>query len=447
MPQKCLLILLDGLGDRSYRELNNQTPLQAAKTPFLNRLAGGGANGLYHASVCGQALPSEDAHLLMFGYDPTDFPGRGALEALGAGIDLKAGDVAVLAHFASLRKAEDCLFLEENQPSASEHEAAQLFDGMPPVEYRGIAMRLVRTRGLNGILVLKGPASPFVTDSDPFMEGRALVEIKPWHSHFHDPPSRATAAALKQYLVDAFRSLSELPLNLSRKKRGQPPINGIITQRAGRLKKVVPFRQKFGLSGLSIASGIVYQGIAAYLGLDSKQATDTKSPAEDLAARLRHARRALCHYDFIHVHTKAPDAAAHTKDPLAKKAAIEALDSGLRQALGPFLDDPEVLTVITSDHSTPSAGPLVHSGETVPLILHGRGVRQDRVKQFDEISAAAGSLGHMRGRELLLLILNHLDRAKLKGIMDTPADQPFWPGDYEPFTIPAPTLHKQHGQE
>jgi len=446
MPEKCLLILLDGLGDRSYRELNDQTPLQAAGTPFLDRLAAGGANGLYHASVCGEALPSEDAHLLMFGYDPADFPGRGALEALGAGIDLGDDDVAVLAHFACLRESAGCLFLEENQPPASESEAAQLFAAMPPFKYHGITVRLVRTRGLNGILVLKGAVSPFVTDSDPFMEGRALVEIKPWHSHSHDLPSLETAAALKEYLVHAFKSLSRHRLNLSRKGRGQLPINGMITQRAGRLKKVATFREKFGLRGLSIAAGIVYQGIAAYIGLEGKQVPETKNPANDLAARLKHARRVLSKHDFIHVHSKAPDTAAHTKDPLAKKAAIEALDRGLAQALGPFLDDPEMLLVVTSDHSTPSAGPLVHSGETVPLILYGRGVRQDRVKQFDEISAASGGLGHIRGRELLLLILNHLDRAKLKGIMDTPVDQPFWPGDYEPFTIPAPMVHKQPGK-
>ena len=62
MAKKCILILLDGLGDRAYEELNYLTPLQAAKTPTLDRLAAGGANGLYHAAMLGQALPSENAH-------------------------------------------------------------------------------------------------------------------------------------------------------------------------------------------------------------------------------------------------------------------------------------------------------------------------------------------------------------------------------------------------
>ena len=65
----------------------------------------------------------------------------------------------------------------------------------------------------------------------------------------------------------------------------------------------------------------------------------------------------------------------------------------------------------------------------------GSGIRRDRVRRFDEVSVAPGALGTLRGRELLLLILNHLDRAKLVGIMDTPSDQPYWPGEYAPFTL------------
>ena len=109
MHKKCVLILLDGLGDRSYGQLAFQTPLQAAHTPFMDKIAASGANGLYHAGLLGQALPSENAHFAMFGYEATEFPGRGALEALGVGIDLAPDDVAVLAHFASLREENDCL--------------------------------------------------------------------------------------------------------------------------------------------------------------------------------------------------------------------------------------------------------------------------------------------------------------------------------------------------
>src|SRR6056297_377091 len=102
MPKKCILILLDGLGDRSYAQLGGKTPLQAAHTPTLDKLAADGASGLYHPAAQGMALPSENAHFSLFGYDMTDFPGRGALEALGGGVRLSSADVALLAHFAGL---------------------------------------------------------------------------------------------------------------------------------------------------------------------------------------------------------------------------------------------------------------------------------------------------------------------------------------------------------
>ena len=107
----------------------------------------------------------------------------------------------------------------------------------------------------------------------------------------------------------------------------------------------------------------------------------------------------------------------------------------LAEELEPLLADPELLLVVTADHSTPSGGPLIHSGEPVPLLLHGAGVRRDRVEQFDEVATAGGSLGRVRGREFMYLLLNHLERAKLRGIMDTPVDQPYWPGDYQPLRI------------
>ena len=103
MSKKFILVLLDGLGDKSFAELDRQTPLQAARTPFLDHLAARGCSGLYHAGLQGQALPSENAHFVMFGYDLSQFPGRGALEALGAGISLERDQVAVLAHFVSVR--------------------------------------------------------------------------------------------------------------------------------------------------------------------------------------------------------------------------------------------------------------------------------------------------------------------------------------------------------
>ncbi|MBS3780466.1 MAG: phosphoglycerate mutase, partial [Desulfovermiculus sp.] len=128
-PTKCLLIIMDGLGDRQYPELDGQTPLQAAYTPNLDRLALLGGNGLYHAGRLGEPFPSETAHFALFGYPQILFPGRGPLEALGAGVDLHEGEVAVLAHFVCAENRDGLLFVRRDSPEeVEEHEAQALFE-------------------------------------------------------------------------------------------------------------------------------------------------------------------------------------------------------------------------------------------------------------------------------------------------------------------------------
>ncbi len=435
MRKKCILIVLDGLGDRAYPELSGLTPLQAAHAPTLDMLASQGSNGLYHAAALGQALPSENAHFSMFGYDLVDFPGRGALEALGAGVALKRGEVAVLAHLVSLRREGHCLVLVRDVPRTSPDEATEFIRSVADYEDQGMRLRFVQTKGVFGVIVMSGGASPFITDTNTMVEGSLVPELKPWASHAHDQAAVRTATVLRGFFHHARRILDKHPLNARRISGSMDSINGLVTQRPGQKGEVTPIRQRYGCRSLSIASGILFRGIGMYLGLDFRDVPDTDDPAQDLAARLRVARSALADYDFIHVHTKGPDEAAHTKNPMAKMEMIETLDRGLAAEIRPILEDPGVLLVVTSDHATPSAGPLVHSGENVPLTLVGQGIPRDGVQRFDEVSAASGALGQVRGKELMYLVLNHTDRIKLRGIMDTPDDQAYWPGDYEPMRI------------
>lgn len=437
MPKKCMLILLDGLGDRSYPAFGHRTPLQAAETPFLNKIAGMGANGLFHASVVGQALPSENAHFSLFGYDADDFPGRGALEALGAGVDLGPKDVAVLAHFVNVRNEDGQLRLVYDRLCGTKEEVDGLNEQLDEYETGGVTLNFTATKGMFGVITMQGEVAPFITDSNPMIDGRFLSEILPRTSHINHTPSVNAARALKEYLVMAHRKLEKAPVNEARMKMGLPPANGVVTQRAGQLRNPIPFRQKYGLRALSLASGYMYSGMASYLGMDFQRCKDTGDPTADIAKRITLAKEALDgDYDFVHVHTKTPDQAAHTKNPDVKKRVIEQLDAGMAEALEDIIRDPEYLVVVTADHSTPSSGTLIHSGEPVPMTFVGGGVRRDKVIAYDEISAAQGCMNLVRGDEFMQLVLNHLDLTRLGGIWDSPDEQLFWPGDYKPFTIP-----------
>lgn len=441
MPQKCILILLDGLGDRAHPALGDLTPLQAADTPALDSLARGGCNGLYHAGLMGQAMPSELAHCKLFGYPDSAFPGRGALEALGAGIALGESDVALMARLVLAREESGRLRLVKDTPQASPDEAASLAACLPNMEIDGLAFQYRHVRGLHGLLVIRPgrrSPSPWITDVNPIRDGAMLIEPTPLAEADDLEAAKRTARALKSYLLEARELLRGHEINVRREKSGLDPLNALATQRAGRLVRTVPFEKRYGLKGACLASGDVYRGLAAHLGLDFKAVRDTADPGRDLAERLQAARLMLKTHDFIHVHTKAPDVAAHGGDCLVKRDVIQALDRGVGTVLPTLRETQDVLVAVASDHSTPSSGGLIHSGEPVPVVLHGNGVRRDTVTRFDEISAATGGLGVLRGPELMLMILNYLDKARLLGLRDCPEpphEAPAWPAAYQPFTV------------
>lgn len=433
MASHCILILLDGLGDRAYDGLGNQTPLQAAETPNLDKLAAMGANGLFHADRIGVALPSENAHFAMFGYKKGEFPGRGILEALGADIKVAPEDVALLAHFVSVKEENSVLKLIKQRPEVTKKEAEHLAKCIASHSRGKVRAKFVQTRRLDGILVLSGDVCPAVTDTDPIAEGEDVIEIAPYKDFVNNRQAKTTAKGLRSYLLWCYETLNKDPFNKERIKDGRFPVNFLLTQRAGQLKEVETFNERWGMRALSISSGLVYWGLGNFLGMDIEKVKDSKSCGDDLAERLQLALDKKQDYEFIHVHTKAPDVAGHSKDPKNKVAVIEALDHGLGVVLK-HIDD-ETLFMITADHSTPSSGPLVHSGEPVPLMLIGPGIRRDTVRKFDEIQCACGALGCLRGKDLMPLVLNCLERARLQGLRDTPEDRPYWPGKRMPFRI------------
>jgi len=431
---RCILVVLDGVGDRGVAAFGGQTPLQRARTPNLDRLAALGMNGLFHPWQQGIALPSEMAHFLLFGYDLPEFPGRGYLEALGENLKIGAGEIALLARIFSVREDRGRLVLEVENPEVDPETCLTLQEEIRHFRHEGLELEFIPTKGIRGIVRVAGEVAAEITDSNPIYEGRPLMEVLPFASHRESVPARRTAAALNHYLTWCYHRLAAHPLNRRRKREGLPPLNAVGTQRPGRFKPVQPFPEKWGLPSLAIASGVLYQGLSRYLGLARHPVKDTDRPAEDLRQRLELARSAA-DFDFIYVHTKAPDEAAHSKNPRVKQAVLEDLDKAFGFALEEIVSDPEVLFVITADHATNSAGRMIHSGESVPLCMIGRYTRRDAVKRFDEVSCAGGALGLVRGRELMYLVLNFLDRGKLYGLMDAPWDQPFFPGRYKPLII------------
>ena len=341
MPKRCLLLLLDELGDRSHGDLDGRTPLQAAHTPCLDGLAASGGNGLYHSLLAGVAMPSELAHWLLWGYPQSGFPGRGIIEALGEGLDLGPDDVAVMARLVHARREDGRLRLMQDTPElpdpsdpSNPGDAAELAQTLPDMTIRGMDLTYRHIKGLHGLLLMRphesspqgARPSPLVTDTNPIRDGAWLIEPTPLAEAMGDANAVASAAVLKEYLVQAHQILRGHPVNKEREARGLEPINALATQRAGQRRAVIPFAKRYGLRGAVIASGALYGGLGLLLGMEWIRVQDSDDPGADLARRLELARVALANFDFVHVHTKTPDVAAHTKNCRNKVAAIESLD-------------------------------------------------------------------------------------------------------------------------
>jgi 2,3-bisphosphoglycerate-independent phosphoglycerate mutase len=428
---KTILLLLDGIGDRSYKRLDHQTPLQAAATPNLDRLAALGSNGLYHAAHCGQCLPSDIAHFLMFGYERRHIPGRGLLEAVGEGVNFADADVLCLAHLAGVAEKEGVFLLTHGRDDlmGSAEEMGRFFDAVANYKSGEVTIRLVHTRRNAAILVLSGPVCPFISDSDPITKSRPIAAVCPLAGNPEPAAAARTAGALNDYLSHCHRELSRPGLKTQKRLA---PVNFLVTRSCGRRRPQVPFERKWGFKGLLAASLPVLGGLAREVGMDYAAVSDTGDPGSDLQERLRAALSDTGH-DFIHVHTKMADEAAHTGDPEFKKDVIESLDEGLAELVRAVEDGGDLLAVITAGHSSPSSSALIHSGEPLPLTMAGPNVRRDNVRSYNEIDTAAGCLGFLRGDELMHMIVNCIDRAVLTGHRLGPRETVFYPSDYPNF--------------
>src|SRR5205085_8920864 len=136
----------------------------------------------------------------------------------------------------------------------------------------------------------------------------------------------------------------------------------------GRPRAVPSFLERHGLSGSFAAESAFLRGLGRCLGLEPVEAKlDLDLVSERLAAG----------DTFIYVHDKRVDEAGHTKDPLQKQRAIEELDAELAN-----LPVERAIVCVTGDHATPASPDVIHSGDPVPLLVSGPGVRADAVTGF-----------------------------------------------------------------
>jgi len=376
---KLVLVVLDGLGDLAIREHNYLTPLEAAATPNLDRLTQDAAQGRMIPVAPGITPGSGPGHLGLFGYDPIEFQvGRGVIEALGLGVELKAGDVAARANFCTLNEAG---IVTDRRAGRIETAVCEELCALlsSKIKKLGETQVIIRPgKGHRFVVVFRGAGleGP-LTDADPHREGLAIPASKAVDGK--SPKQKAAAKLVADFYKKA------LPL-----LKGKGPANGFLMRGIAHQPEIPSFEERYKLRAACLAVYPMYKGLAQLVGMAKLEGPQTIE--EQFEKYL--AERG--NYDFFFIHYKYTDMYGEDGNFEAKKKAIEDLDAALPILLR---EAPDVLAR-TGDHSEP--GPCkAHSWHPQPVLLTSKYSGSDKLDRFTETGANLGSLGLFETKYLI----------------------------------------------
>ncbi|MGQ9706894.1 MAG: 2,3-bisphosphoglycerate-independent phosphoglycerate mutase [bacterium] len=400
---KGLIIIGDGMAGRPVRELGGKTTLEASGRPNLDSVASEGICGIADPVSPGLRVGSDTSHLALLGYDPFKYyTGRGPFEAMGVGLDVRPGDIAFRMNFATIDSKGIVIDRRAGRIQESEGtgELASLING---IEIDNVKILCRESTAHRGAVVLHGDGLlPYITDTDPHIEGKPVLECKPLTD---DAKKTADVVnKLTKIIIDEF---SKSPINERRINNGKRPANVALLRGAGLAPIVEPFKNKYGINGSAVVEVGLIKGIARYLGLeliDAKGATggmDT-SPVSLADATIE----ALGSYDFVLINMKAPDLGGHDGDYKMKIEAIEMFDEMVGLIINGIRNiGDSVHLIITADHATPISF-KDHTGDIVPFVVWGENVLSDDVSNYSERACMKGGAGRIRFADFLPILFN-----------------------------------------
>jgi len=374
---KLVLLVLDGIGDIATAGTRFLTPLEAAKTPNLDELAKASAMGRMTPVAPGITPGSGPGHLGLFGYDPLEYEvGRGVIEALGLGIELKSGDIAARANFSTLDSKGIVTDRRAGRIATEVNEA--LCTKLQKIKKVGDAEVIIRPGKSHRFVVVfrgKGLEGP-LTDSDPHHEGAPIKKVE---AAVKSSKAKEAAAIVNEFYAKALPLIEK-----------EHPANGFLLRGIAHLPKIPTFEERFGLKAGAIAVYPMYKGLAQLIGMQKLEGTNTtREEFEKYLAEYDN-------YNYFFIHVKGTDMAGEDGNFDQKVAVIEEVD----RALPVLLQKKPMVFAVTGDHSTPV--PMKsHSWHPQPVMIHGPVSGSDKLDRFTETNANRGSLGIFKSRNLI----------------------------------------------
>ena len=396
---KHIIILGDGMADWAVPSLGNQTLLQYAHTPYMDKLVAMGRCGMLKTVVDGFHPGSEVANMSVLGYDlPKVYEGRGGLEAASIGVELCPGDLALRCNIVCVEgetlKNHSAGHITTEEADVlirylQEHLGTDRIHFYTGVQYR----HLLVIKGGDKRLVCVPPHDIPLQPFRPNMVRPACVEAE------------ETARLLNELTLRSQELLASHPLNLKRMAEGKDPANSIWAWSPGFRPQMEPLSQKYPeiKKGSVITAVDLIRGIGRYAGLrciDVEGATGLYDT--NYEGKAHAAIEALRTDDFVYLHVEASDEAGHEGNVALKLQTIENLDSRIVKPVYEAVkewDEPVAIAVLP-DHPTPCEL-RTHTAEPIPFLIYYPGIEPDEVQTYDEVSCKQGAYGTLERDEFM----------------------------------------------
>ncbi|MGZ7158887.1 MAG: 2,3-bisphosphoglycerate-independent phosphoglycerate mutase [Methanobacterium sp.] len=410
---KGIIMIIDGMADRPLKDLGYKTPLEAARTPNMDKLAEIGITGIMDPISPGIRAGSDTSHISILGYNPYEvYTGRGPFEAAGIGLDVIEGDIAFRCNFST--QDENGIITDRRAGRIREgtDKIAQSINSLKLVGFEDVEIIFKESTGHRAVLVLRGPGlSDKVSDADPKHEGKPPKEIFPL---LESPAAIKTAKLLNKFVEKSYEILKDHPVNLKRVEEGKNPANVILPRGVGAVPHVPAFNEKYGLKSACIAETGLIKGIGKITGMDL---IDVEGATGGIDTNLENITGSILDtagsddYDFILINIDGADEAGHDGEMEEKINFIEKVDAAV---ISEVMQIEEIYFILTADHSTPISV-MDHTGDPVPIVIKGPEVRVDDVNKFNERAATAGGLIRIRGSDVMNILMDLMNKSEKFG--------------------------------
>jgi 2,3-bisphosphoglycerate-independent phosphoglycerate mutase len=406
---KLIYAVIDGMGDMPIKALDYKTPLEVAETPNMNFLAKNGKTGLMYSVGKGIAPESDVAVISLLGYDPFKYStGRGIIEAVGAGIDVHDGNLALRCNFATLGEDRKIIDRRVRRTLATEEatELAESANNEIILESCPSTFEFKNTLGHRAVLVLKSKhkcLSSKITNSDPayaIVDGIGVatpnVEMVLKKSEPLDDTEEAqnASALVNEFIEKTHKLWDNHPVNKKRVAEGKLKANLVITRdAASQLPNFPQINRTYDVDFAALADMQAENGIARLAGLHSSLLPPPTGSIEmDCEVRVKRLLELLPEHDCFYIHLKGPDEPGHDGNCQLKTRIISEMDQHFFGKLLKQISLTDTIFCITSDHATP-CDLKVHSDTPVPVLISGGGIKGDNTSKFSERECSKGSLG------------------------------------------------------